>query len=129
VSDKKINVLVQFALERHPDLPDVPLLSELVPDQADKRALELYFTPAEMGRPFAGPPDLPADRVALLRTAFDRAVADPDLLAQAETMKLEIEPLPGAKVASYVDQLYAAPREISDRVVAFRNMAAQAEAK
>jgi hypothetical protein len=94
-----------------------------------KLANELYFTPAEMGRPFAAPPGLPPEHTEMLRAAFDKSVADPELIAQAEKMMLEIEPLPGATVARYVDELYAAPREISDRVVSFRNMASQSDEK
>ena len=75
--DKKINVLVLTARERHPDFPGVPAVVDLVTKQEDRQLLELMTGPSAMGRPFAAPPGLPANKAALLRRAFDATMQDP----------------------------------------------------
>ena len=75
--------------------------------------MKLYFSPEEMGRPFAGPPGVPADRLAILREAFMHAASDPALLADAAKMKLEVDPISGSEVDGIVHDLYNAPPEIA----------------
>src|SRR6185295_15821062 len=82
IRDKKINVLLQLALRKHPELPDVPLIMDLVKTQDDIAALKLLFGTQVLGRPIFAPQDVPADRVAALRAAFDAAVREPKFLAE-----------------------------------------------
>ena len=70
VRDKKINVLLQFADEKHPDLPDVPLVTELAKTEQQRQMLDLVLSSQTMARPFAAPPGIPAERVSALRKAF-----------------------------------------------------------
>jgi tripartite-type tricarboxylate transporter receptor subunit TctC len=86
--DKKIYIAVQFATKKHPELPNVPLATELARTDRERQALALILTQQTMGRPFAAPPQVPSARVNALRRAFDRALADPQLLAEAEKRKL-----------------------------------------
>jgi tripartite-type tricarboxylate transporter receptor subunit TctC len=120
IRDKKIDVLVQFALHRMPELPDVPTMMEFVTKPEDKLVLELVFATGEMGRPFAGPPEIPADRASALRNAFNMAVKDPELIAEAEKQNLEVDPITAEAIQALLDELYKTPPEIGERALSFR---------
>ena len=109
VKDKKIHLLVQLSLEKHPDLPDVPLVMDLAKNDDQKRILKLIFTRQVMGRPFLAPPGIPADRVKALRTAFMDTLKDKDFLAAAAKAKLEITPVAGDKLQTLVKEAYDSP--------------------
>lgn len=112
LSDKKVKVLVQLALERHPDLPDVPTVIDLAKTDQQREVLELVFSQSSMGRAIFGPPGIPAPRLAALRSAFDRMMKDKEFLAEAEKMKIEInQPMGGEKIAQLVDKLYRSKPE------------------
>jgi tripartite-type tricarboxylate transporter receptor subunit TctC len=104
VRDKKVNILVQMGAERAPDLPDVPLMHELAKNEADREVLEFVSLSPAMGRPFVAPPGLPAERVAALRAAFNATMKDPEFLAEAAHAKLEIDPMPGEKLAEIAER-------------------------
>lgn len=106
---REITVLLQIGREKHADLQHAPLLSELIKDPDDRAAVSLIFDKYQMGRPFFAPLGVPAERVALLRAAFDASMKDPALIAEAEKQKLEMDPLTGAQVQALVDRLYASP--------------------
>ncbi len=113
VRDKKVNILVQMGAERAPDLPDVPLMHELAKNEVDREVLEFVSLSPSMGRPFVAPPGVPAERVAMLRKAFDATMRDPEFLAEAAASKLEIDPTPGNKLAEIVERtLRASPDTI-----------------
>jgi len=114
--DKKINILFQWSLHRHPDLPGVPLIIDAAKTPQDRQVFEFLLATQDMGRPFFAPPGVPAERVAALRRAFDAAMKDPALLAEAEQSKIEIEPLTGEEVADLVKQVNATPPEVVARV-------------
>lgn len=120
LKDGKINMLAQFALSPLPGLEKVPLLSDLVTDPKDRQALELYFAPGAIGRPFGTTPDVPAERAKLLREAFAKAMKDPELLAQAEKAHLDLSPLSGEDTAAIVEKMYSAPPDIVQRVAKFK---------
>lgn len=104
----KVSLLVQLALEKHAELPNVPVVIDLVKDPEDRKLMEVVFSRQAMGRPFAAPPGLTAERAATLRGAFDRMVANKDFFAEAEKLKIEInDPLPGAKINALLDRLFS----------------------
>jgi tripartite-type tricarboxylate transporter receptor subunit TctC len=103
---KKINVLVQLSLAKHPDLPNVPLILDLAKTPEQKQILTLVFARQALGRPFLAPPGIPQDRVDALRKAFMDTMKDPEFLAEAEKAKLEITPIDGAKVQQIVAEAY-----------------------
>jgi tripartite-type tricarboxylate transporter receptor subunit TctC len=116
--EKKINLLYQMALEKHPDIPDVPAILDHAKTPEDRKAFEFLFAPQEMGRPFFAPPGVPAERVAALRSAFERTLHDPQFLAEADKMGLEIQHRGGEHVQAVVERIYAAPPEVIARAKA-----------
>jgi tripartite-type tricarboxylate transporter receptor subunit TctC len=115
IKDNLLNVIVQMGLSKLRDLPGVPSALDLVGDPESKRVMELILIRQEAGRPFAAPPVTPADRVAALRQAFDETLADPGLIAEAEKMQLEIEPMTGDAIEKMLTKAYAAPKAIVER--------------
>jgi tripartite-type tricarboxylate transporter receptor subunit TctC len=103
---KTINVLVQLSFEKHPDLPDVPLILDLAKTPEQKQILTLVFARQALGRPFVAPPDVPKDRLDALRKAFMDTMKDPEFLAEADKAKLEITPISGEAVQKIVVDAY-----------------------
>jgi tripartite-type tricarboxylate transporter receptor subunit TctC len=115
IADHSLNVIVQTGLAKLRDLPDVPSALDLVQDADNRRVLELILIRQEAGRPFAAPPGAPAERVAALRQAFAATLADPDFIADAGKMQLEIEPMTGDAIEKMLAKAYAAPKAIVER--------------
>ncbi len=115
LDDKKINILLQLALEKHPDLPDVPLVIDLAKTDEQRQILKLVFARQVMGRPFLAPPGIPADRAEALRKAFIDTMADKDFIADAEKAQLEITPVSGKNIQSLVAEIYQTPAEIAKK--------------
>jgi tripartite-type tricarboxylate transporter receptor subunit TctC len=116
IRDKKVRVLVQWGLNKHPELPDVPLILDAAKSDADRAALKLVIARLEYGRPFFMPPNVPAERVTAVRRAFDAAVKDPTYLAEAEKLKIDVDPLTGEEVAALIEQVMKTPAETVTRV-------------
>jgi tripartite-type tricarboxylate transporter receptor subunit TctC len=112
LAEHKLNLIVQLALEKAADLPYVPLITELATDDRRRQILKLIFSRQTMGRPFAGPPAIPADRAEALRKAFDLTMKDPQFLAEAQMRGLEINPVSGHEIEKLIAELYATPRDI-----------------
>jgi len=113
--DRKVNIIVQIGLQKLRDLPDVPNALDLISNPDDRRVLELILIRQEMGRPFAMPPGVAADRVAILRAAFEATLKDPAFLADAAKLQMEIDPLTGAQIEALLKTGYSAPRPIVQR--------------
>jgi tripartite-type tricarboxylate transporter receptor subunit TctC len=113
VAEKKINVLMQLSLEKHEDLPDVPLATDLAKTDEQKQILKLFFARQVMGRPFLAPPDIPADRVQALQKAFMDTMHDPDFLADARKSRLDINPVSGEKLEALMREMYETPPDIA----------------
>jgi tripartite-type tricarboxylate transporter receptor subunit TctC len=118
LDEKKMTVLAQLALQKHPDLPDVPLITDLAKTDEQKQILRLIFARQVMGRPYFAPPGVPADRAAALRKAFLETMQDKDFLADAEKAQLEITPVSGEEVQKLVAEVYATPPEIAKKAAA-----------
>jgi tripartite-type tricarboxylate transporter receptor subunit TctC len=114
--ERKIHVLVQLSLSKHPDLPQVPLIMDLARTDEQRQIFKLVFARQPMGRPFLAPPGLPAERVAILRKAFMDTMKDPDFLAEASRTKLEINPVDGEAVQALVQEVYRTPQDIAKAV-------------
>lgn len=116
--EKKINIIFQVGFRREPDLPDVPLLTELAQNDADRTVLAMVSAPIAFARAFILPPEVPSDRVALLRAAFDRALQDPELIEDARKEKLEVSPMLGSRVQQIVEQTLNTPPDAIERLKA-----------
>jgi tripartite-type tricarboxylate transporter receptor subunit TctC len=119
--DKKVNIILQFALEKPANLQNVPLMMEIGKSQADKEALKFFAYGNAMGRATFGPPAIPADRVKALRTAFMAAMKDPELLAEAKKRLTDIDPLSGEGLAKIVKDTLSVSPEVKERALEARN--------
>lgn len=113
--DRRVNVLVQMALAKSPDLPDAPLVMDLARDEADRQLLTLLLGTTAIARPFVAPPGVPEGRARLLRRAFDATMADPAFLKEAEMMRADVEPTTGEDVQAIVAAMYATPKDVVAR--------------
>jgi tripartite-type tricarboxylate transporter receptor subunit TctC len=112
-SEGKLNVLIQTGLRKEPDLPEVPLLSDLVKGDLKKEAVARFMSLAvSVARPFAAPPGVPADRVTVLRRAFDATMADPDFRAEAVRLNSDIDPMSGLETQQAIAAILETPKPV-----------------
>jgi tripartite-type tricarboxylate transporter receptor subunit TctC len=117
IRDKKVKILVQYALEPHPELKDVPFAQDLITDPDDRQLMDVASAPLALGRPMAAPPGIPADRLALLKTAMAATFADPAFRADCEKQRLECDaPVTGEQIQTILEKSYAAPKPILNRL-------------
>jgi tripartite-type tricarboxylate transporter receptor subunit TctC len=107
IKDKKANTIVQFGLVKDPELPNVPIIMDYARSDTEREALKLIFSPAEAGRPFAGPPGIPADRLEALRRAFDATMKDPEFLEAATKQNLDLDPRTGERAEDFLRKAYS----------------------
>src|SRR5262249_28230735 len=100
----KINLLAQVGLERERDFPDLPLITEFGKTDEDRQLLRFFSTDVVIGRPFVTSPGVPAERVALLRPAFDRLLKDPAFLEDCKKAGIDISPVGGAEIQKIVTE-------------------------
>src|SRR4029077_13004202 len=98
LKDNKINILVQLAMTKHPDLPDVPLLLDFAKSEEQRQIVRLVLASLVVGRPFFAPPGIPVDRKMALRRAFDDTMKDLSFREEATKLDLEIEPVTAAAI-------------------------------
>jgi tripartite-type tricarboxylate transporter receptor subunit TctC len=114
VKDKKINFIAQAGNHRAHEIPDVPLLTELAKNNEHRDILRLISSPPGLGRPFAAPPDIPADRLAILRKAFQETLTDKAFLDEAEKLKIEIDPVSAEEITQIIrDVVNASPAVVA----------------
>jgi tripartite-type tricarboxylate transporter receptor subunit TctC len=111
IKEKKLNYLVHLSETKAPELPNVPLIEEFA-NARQKQILRLVLSRQIVGRPFAAPPGIPADRAQALRRAFDATLKDKEFLAEAVKVKLDVNPVTGEEVDRLIAQLYATPKDI-----------------
>ena len=105
IKDKKINVVVQYGLNRHPDLPDVPTCVEIAKTDEQKQILRAVVNATEIGKAILSSPGLPAERAAALRKAFMDMTKDQEFVAELEKMRVELTPMDGAKLQELVQEV------------------------
>jgi tripartite-type tricarboxylate transporter receptor subunit TctC len=118
LKDKKINVLFQMALKKHPDIPDVPAIQDFAKSEEDRRVIEFLFAPQDMGRPFFAPPGVPAQRVQALRDAFAQTFADAKFLEEADKQGIEVQLVRGEEIQKLLERIYASPLTVIERAKA-----------
>ena len=114
--DKKIKIITQWALRTNPELSGVPNALDLAKTDTDRAAMQLIMARLDIGRPFFLPPNVPGDRVAALRTAFDATMKDPAYLAEAQKLKIDVDPMTAADLTAFVAQVSQTPADTIARV-------------
>jgi tripartite-type tricarboxylate transporter receptor subunit TctC len=112
LKDKKINLISQASFKKVPEIGDVPLVIEQTKDKEKLQILKLFLAAQEMARPFAAPPGIPADRKAALVAAFDATMKDPEYLADAKKLEIDVNPVSGKALEDLLAELYATPKEV-----------------
>ena len=118
IKDKLLQVIVQLALAKLPEMPDVPSGLEIVKDDHKKRVLTLILLRQETGRPVAAPPGVPADRMAALRRAFDATMKDPEFIAELKSNRIEQGPMVGEELQKLVAELGATSPAMVEKIKA-----------
>ena len=119
----QLDVVLQIALQKTKDLPDVPLIVDVTDNAEQKAALKLIVARQSIARPFAAPPGIPAERARALREAFAATLADPEFLADAKSQSLDIEAVQGAEVEALIREVYASsPQAVQLATAALREI-------
>jgi tripartite-type tricarboxylate transporter receptor subunit TctC len=113
--ERKINILLQFGLNRHPDLKDVRMMQDIATKAEDKQALELLQIPTLIGRPFLAPPGVPTARLAALRSAFNAMIKDDAFRTDAAKQRMEIELVTGEEIQMVIARAYGAEAQVLAR--------------
>jgi tripartite-type tricarboxylate transporter receptor subunit TctC len=116
LKDGKIKLIAQWALRSNPELAGVPNVLDVASTDQERDALRLVLARLDIGRPFFLPPNVPPDLVAALRAAFDATMKDPAYLAEAEKLKIDVDPLTGQELADLVVQVSKTPADTAARV-------------
>jgi tripartite-type tricarboxylate transporter receptor subunit TctC len=115
ISGKQVNLLVQMALRKDDRFPDVPLVTDLAQSDEQRQVIRLIVAGQAIARPFFGPPGIPEDRKQALRAAFDHTMRDPDFLAEAQRAAMDVNPMPGAEMETFLRGLYAMPKTVVEK--------------
>ena len=116
ISQKKIVFLLTSALRKPKDLQEPPLLTDLAKNDDDRRIFELLATNAEMGRPIVATPGVPADRIKALLAAYRAMIADGEFVAEADKLKIEIDPIYGEDLLQMAQRALSTPKHLTERV-------------
>jgi hypothetical protein len=114
----KIGPLGQIGLNKHADLPNVPLLLDFAKNDEQRKIMEFLAVPSLIGRNLTAPEGVPQNRIAALRKAFAATMKDPAFLAEAKKRKLEISPVSGVEVEKIVRKLFTASAEMIGKIKA-----------
>jgi tripartite-type tricarboxylate transporter receptor subunit TctC len=115
LEDHSVRIIVQAALKKEPELGPVPLATDLVTNPEQLQILKVLLATQAMARPFAAPPDIPAERKAALLAGFDATMSDPDFLAEAKKQNFDVRPVPAAKIDAILAEIYATPKDVIDK--------------
>jgi tripartite-type tricarboxylate transporter receptor subunit TctC len=111
LDSRQLDIVLQIALQKTKDLPNVPLIVDVTDNAEQKAALKLIVARQSIARPFAAPPGIPPDRARALRAAFDATMKDPEFIAEAKGQNLDIDPVTGAEVETLIREVYASSPE------------------
>ena len=118
LKENKVHMIVQIGLARHPDMPDVPLLTELATNEQDRAVLRFMSADTAFSRALATTPEVPPDRLDALRRAFDTALKDADLVAESAKAQRDLSADRGEVVQQVVIDLIHTPPEVIERTKA-----------
>ena len=115
LATKKVRILFQGGSEPNPHV-DAPFVLDLAKNEEQKVELRFLYAGQGIGRPFIAPPNLPAEKLKMLREAFDKTMKDPDFIADAKRQKLDVEPKDGAHLELLIRDIYATPKPVMDKI-------------
>ena len=115
LADGKVRILAQFGLQKAKDLADVPLALDFAKSPADRQVMDLIFSPLSLGYPSFMGPGVPADRVEIMRRAFDQTMRDPQFVGLMQEQNLVLDPATGADVQAIVERLYRMPPSVIEQ--------------
>ena len=123
LKDQRVHILLQGALTRNPELPNVPFALDYVKGDLDRLVFRLYFSQKEAARPVVAPPGIPPERLQALRAGFMQMALDSEFQNDAEKSKLLVDPAPGSSVQDIVSMIASAPgRWPSGFSISFRHL-------
>jgi len=114
-TEKSIDIILQLALKKHPDFPDVPLILDLAKSAEDRQTMELIFARQSIAFPFAAPGETPPDRLQALRTGFYATVTDPAFIAEATKQGMEVDLVKAEEVEAILKRVFASPPAVISR--------------
>lgn len=117
LTDKQMKVLVKFTTDPIAGLESVPSVFDMLKSESDRKTLGLILAAQKLGRPFVAPPELPPERKATLRAAFDATLRDPGFITAAQRQKVDLQPLSGAEIDAVLQAAYATPPDIVARAI------------
>jgi tripartite-type tricarboxylate transporter receptor subunit TctC len=112
---KKVKILFQGGAEPNPHV-DAPFILDIAKTDEQKAAIRFLYAGQGIGRPFVAPPNMPADKLKILREAFDKTMKDPEFIAEAKKSKLDVEPEDGEHLANLIKDIYSTPKDIVEKV-------------
>lgn len=112
LTSKFITTPFQTGLKRHPELPNIPLITELAQDEAGKQILNIMNADSGIGWSFAAPPGMSVEMLGLFRMAFDKTMADKEFMSDADKRGLEILPSTGAEIQNLVNVTLSTPPSV-----------------
>jgi tripartite-type tricarboxylate transporter receptor subunit TctC len=118
--DKYVHVIVQMGMEAHPELKGVPLLIQSVKSEEDRRFLEVLLSRQVTAYPFAAPPGVLPERVAMLRQAFNQTMRDAEFLRESEKMGLDVNPVSGERIQKLINEIFEVSPKVRKRLEIFR---------
>ena len=115
-TEHKFNMVLRLSEAKTPEIPDdVPWVGEFAPSDLDLKAVRLLTAANDLGRPVVASRQVPAEQIAMLRTAFDATMKDPNYLAFAARRGLGVSAVDGKEAQEIITQIFTAPKEVSDR--------------
>ena len=115
LTSHSVNIIVQAALKKEPEIASVPLATELTKTPEQTQIIKLLLVSQAMARPFAAPPDIPADRKAALLAAFDATMKDADFLAEAQKLSFDVRPVSATAIDAMLAEVYQTPKDVIAR--------------
>ena len=116
ISSKKVNILFYGGAEPSPHMQGVPFVLDFAKTPEQKQEISFLYAGQGIGRPFVAPPNLPADKLKMLRAAFDATMKDAEFLAEAKKSKLDVEPEDGAYLEGLIKRIFATPKPVVEKI-------------
>ncbi len=116
ISSGRVRVIFQGGVEPSHELPNAPFILDLAKTDEQRQAIKFLYAGQGIGRPFVAPPKLPPERLKMLREAFNATMKDAEFLAEAKRQKLDVDPKTGEELETLIQQIYATPKDIVQKV-------------